>query len=105
MDARPHQAGVPVSEANSRLRRRHALRPEMNGFKRPWHVGVLWNDDQRLPQPLLDELRPDASLVGGGHDAPLSAARAVRIYAHRPRPAAGAAPLLAGSAAGPDRHV
>jgi predicted N-formylglutamate amidohydrolase len=29
----------------------------MNGFKRPWHVGVLWNDDPRLPQPLLDELR------------------------------------------------
>jgi predicted N-formylglutamate amidohydrolase len=68
MDARPHQAGVPVSEANSRLRRRHALCPEMNGFKRPWHVGVLWNDDQRLPQPLLDELRPDASLVVGGNE-------------------------------------
>ena len=23
----------------------------MNGFKSPWHVGVLWNDDPRLPQP------------------------------------------------------
>ena len=29
----------------------------MNGFKRPWHVGVLWNDDPRLPEPLLAELR------------------------------------------------
>ena len=35
----------------------HSFTPQMNGFKRPWHVGVLWNDDPRLPEPLLAELR------------------------------------------------
>jgi predicted N-formylglutamate amidohydrolase len=29
----------------------HSFTPEMNGFKRPWHVGVLWNEDPRLPEP------------------------------------------------------
>ncbi|TAJ41784.1 MAG: N-formylglutamate amidohydrolase [Reyranella sp.] len=43
----------------------HSFTPEMNGFQRPWHVGVLWNDDPRLPEPLLAQLRRDASLVVG----------------------------------------
>jgi len=40
----------------------------MNGFQRPWHVGVLWNDDPRLPEPLLAELRKDALLVVGDNE-------------------------------------
>lgn len=43
----------------------HSFTPEMAGFKRPWHVGVLWNDDPRLPEPLLVELRRDPALVVG----------------------------------------
>ncbi|MBS0526681.1 MAG: N-formylglutamate amidohydrolase [Proteobacteria bacterium] len=46
----------------------HSFTPEMNGFRRPWHVGVLWNDDPRLPGPLLAELRKDASLVVGDNE-------------------------------------
>ncbi len=46
----------------------HSFTPEMKGFKRPWHVGVLWNDDPRLPEPLLAELRKDASLVVGDNE-------------------------------------
>ena len=46
----------------------HSFTPEMNGFKRPWHVGVLWNDDPRLPAPLLTELRRDPSLVVGDNE-------------------------------------
>ena len=46
----------------------HSFTPEMNGFKRPWHVGVLWNDDPRLPDPLLAELRKDAALVVGDNE-------------------------------------
>jgi len=30
----------------------HSFTAQMNGFKRPWDVGVLWNDDARLPEPL-----------------------------------------------------
>jgi predicted N-formylglutamate amidohydrolase len=46
----------------------HSFTPEMAGFKRPWHVGVLWNDDPRLPEPLLAELRRDTSLVVGDNE-------------------------------------
>jgi predicted N-formylglutamate amidohydrolase len=46
----------------------HSFTPEMNGFKRPWHVGVLWNDDARLPEPLLAELRRDPALVVGDNE-------------------------------------
>jgi predicted N-formylglutamate amidohydrolase len=46
----------------------HSFTPEMNGFKRPWHVGVLWNDDPRLPEPLLVELRRDPSLIVGDNE-------------------------------------
>lgn len=46
----------------------HSFTPEMKGFRRPWHVGVLWNDDPRLPEPLLAELRRDERLVVGDNE-------------------------------------
>jgi predicted N-formylglutamate amidohydrolase len=46
----------------------HSFTPMMAGFQRPWHVGVLWNDDARLPHPLLAELRRDADLVVGDNE-------------------------------------
>ena len=46
----------------------HSFTPVMGGFERPWHVGVLWNDDPRLPAPLLAELRRDPSLVVGDNE-------------------------------------
>ncbi len=46
----------------------HSFTPRMNGFERPWHVGVLWNDDARLPEPLLGELRRDPRLVVGDNE-------------------------------------
>ena len=46
----------------------HSFTPTMMGFARPWHVGVLWNDDPRLPLPLLDALRRDAALVVGDNE-------------------------------------
>ena len=35
----------------------------MAGVARPWHVGVLWYSDTRLPVPLLAHLRREADLV------------------------------------------
>jgi predicted N-formylglutamate amidohydrolase len=46
----------------------HSFTPIMKGFQRPWHVGVLWNDDPRLPTPLLAELRGDPALVVGDNE-------------------------------------
>jgi predicted N-formylglutamate amidohydrolase len=34
----------------------HSFTPVMNGFARPWHVGILWDKDPRLPVPLIAEL-------------------------------------------------
>ena len=46
----------------------HSFTPELRGIRRPWQVGVLWNDDPRLPAPMLAELRRDASLLVGDNE-------------------------------------
>jgi predicted N-formylglutamate amidohydrolase len=43
----------------------HSFTPVMDGFQRPWHVGVLWDQDQRLSAPVIRELRRDTELVVG----------------------------------------
>jgi predicted N-formylglutamate amidohydrolase len=81
VDARAHACFWPYHQAVDRQLDRmtadgrkvcllvmHSFTPEMNGFKRPWHVGVLWNDDPRLPDPLLAELRKDPALVVGDNE-------------------------------------
>lgn len=48
----------------------HSFTAEMKGRPRPWHVGLLWDDDDRLARPLLDalaaepDLQPAAERVG-----------------------------------------
>jgi len=43
----------------------HSFTPRMNGFDRPWHIGILWTDDQRMSRPLIESLRQDPSLSVG----------------------------------------
>ncbi len=43
----------------------HSFTPSMNGKARPWHIGVLWDDDGRLALPLLAGLRGEAGLIVG----------------------------------------
>ncbi len=43
----------------------HSFTPVMNGMARPWHVGILWDKDSRIPAPLLQALRTDRSIVVG----------------------------------------
>src|SRR5690606_966892 len=35
----------------------HSFTPVMDGFQRPWEVGILWNEDRRLAGPLIEALR------------------------------------------------
>lgn len=44
----------------------HSFTPEMAGFSRPWHAGVLWDKDPRIPVPLMNKLRahPDGFNIG-----------------------------------------
>jgi predicted N-formylglutamate amidohydrolase len=46
----------------------HSFTPEMGGRKRPWHVGVLWDGDGRIAQPLLGALRAEPDLVVGDNE-------------------------------------
>lgn len=57
---RPDEAPVVVSI--------HSFTPVFEGIERPWHVGVLWNVDPRLPEPLIARLREDQSLVVGDNE-------------------------------------
>jgi len=63
----------------------HSFTPRMDGQRRPWHIGILWNRDQRLSQPLLDSLRRDPSLCVGDnqpYDARAELGYTVDAYAH-----------------------
>ncbi len=47
----------------------HSFTPVMDGFQRPWHVGVLWDHaDGRMAQPLLQALRAHESLCVGDNE-------------------------------------
>jgi predicted N-formylglutamate amidohydrolase len=46
----------------------HSFTPVMEGFERPWHVGILWNRDGRVAKRLLQALGRDASLTVGDNE-------------------------------------
>lgn len=43
----------------------HTFTPNLDGFDRPWHVGVLWDRDTPLAEPLIAALRRVPGLVVG----------------------------------------
>jgi predicted N-formylglutamate amidohydrolase len=43
----------------------HSFTPVMAGAQRPWHAGVLYHRDQRLPHALLKALREEGDLIVG----------------------------------------
>ena len=46
----------------------HSFTPSMNGLQRPWHVGVLWNRDPRLPVPLMARLLKEPCVIVGDNE-------------------------------------
>jgi predicted N-formylglutamate amidohydrolase len=42
----------------------HSFTPVLNGVSRPWHMGVLWDTDQRLAEVFLKELGEAGFHVG-----------------------------------------
>ena len=64
----------------------HSFTPRMDGFDRPWHVGVLWSDDAA---PAGSAARRAAARpgTGGRRQRAVLGARLVRIHAERPCPA------------------
>lgn len=45
----------------------HSFTPVMDGFERPWHVGMLWDKDDSLAVPVIRELRRDGTLCVGAN--------------------------------------
>jgi predicted N-formylglutamate amidohydrolase len=61
----------------------HSFTPEMNGVRRPWHLGVLWRIDERLPLPLLTALRRlDGVLTGDNEPYSARASYEYTLTAH-----------------------
>jgi len=50
----------------------HSFTPEMAGFSRPWHAGILWDKDPRIPVPLIKNLRGHAGGFHIGDNEPYS---------------------------------
>jgi predicted N-formylglutamate amidohydrolase len=46
----------------------HSFTPLMNGFQRPWHIGILWNKDARLPMPLMRRFAAEPGVVVGDNE-------------------------------------
>jgi predicted N-formylglutamate amidohydrolase len=45
----------------------HSFTPVWRGRGRPWQVGILWDADPRLAQPLIEALRGGPARVVGAH--------------------------------------
>jgi predicted N-formylglutamate amidohydrolase len=43
----------------------HSFTPVFKGDERPWHIGVLWNKDPRIPKPFIANLARDPDIVVG----------------------------------------
>ncbi len=46
----------------------HSFTPVLKGVPRPWHAGILWDKDPRLPEVLLAALSREADLVVGDNE-------------------------------------
>jgi predicted N-formylglutamate amidohydrolase len=46
----------------------HSFTPIWRGWPRPWHVGILWDADERFARPLLEGLSAEEGLVVGDNE-------------------------------------
>ncbi|MDO8422153.1 MAG: N-formylglutamate amidohydrolase [Parvibaculum sp.] len=60
----------------------HSFTPSWRGVARPWHTGILWDRDDRLPAVLLDGLRAETDLVVGDNEPYTGALKGDCLYRH-----------------------
>jgi len=60
----------------------HSFTPVMQGVTRPWHVGILWDLDDRVARPLIDMLGEDNTLVVGDNEPYDGALRGDTMFKH-----------------------
>jgi predicted N-formylglutamate amidohydrolase len=71
----------------------HSFTPVYRNVRRPWHIGLIHNSDERLARALERELRRDAGLVVGMNE-PYSPADRVFHTLERHAERRGLAPLM-----------
>lgn len=50
----------------------HSFTPEMDGKHRPWHIGVMWNQQDKLAKQLVKNLKRDNPALVIGENKPYS---------------------------------
>ena len=60
----------------------HSFTPVMQGRARPWHVGILWDLDDRAPRPIIEALAADKDLVVGDNEPYDGALRGDTMFRH-----------------------
>ncbi len=46
----------------------HSFTPAFLGFERPWHLGILWHRDDRIPGPLMKRLAAEPDICVGDNE-------------------------------------
>ncbi len=60
----------------------HSFTPRMQGIARPWHVGILWDSDDRAARPLIEMLSAERGLVVGDNEPYDGALKGDTMYRH-----------------------
>lgn len=60
----------------------HSFTPVMQSIERPWHVGILWDLDDRVARPLIDMLAEDKTLIVGDNEPYDGALRGDTMFKH-----------------------
>jgi predicted N-formylglutamate amidohydrolase len=60
----------------------HSFTPVMQGYVRPWHVGLLWDSDDRAIRPLIELLAEDGTLTVGDNEPYDGALRGDTMFKH-----------------------
>jgi predicted N-formylglutamate amidohydrolase len=60
----------------------HSFTAAWKGHKRPWHVGILWDLDDRLAKPTITALKADDKLVVGDNEPYEGALQGDTMYHH-----------------------
>jgi len=61
----------------------HSFTPQLRGQPpRPWHAGVLWDQDFRLAGPMLDRFRAEGDLVVGDNEPYLGSLPGDTMWTH-----------------------
>ena len=61
----------------------HSFTPQLRGKDpRPWHIGVLWDRDDRLARPLIEALAADPEITVGDNEPYSGQLRGDCMYRH-----------------------